>query len=231
MPLLHPTREPDAPQDDARFLPFSAAQRCLFAAAGASPAAIEIDLSRRICAAALQRAAEAAFSRYPYLNAVLSEGEDGVLLRAATPSVRPARAADPRAAVEVSYEKKRIRIRFLRALHDARAVKPFAELLLARYFDPLPARLPSASSASRPRSERTPLKRSAPRARSFPFRKSRSAFPRRERSAASTYRSTERNSAMRSGRTARRPSCSPRSYGAGRSQSAPSCTKRQSASD
>lgn len=186
MPLLHLTREPDAPQDDARFLPFSAAQRCLFAAAGASPAAIEIDLSRRICAAALQRAAEAAFSRYPYLNAVLSEGEDGVFLRAATPAVRPARAAgpraadphaadpraaDPRAAVEVSYEKKRIRIRFLRALHDARAVKPFAELLLARYFDPLPAR-PSFGIERIPSEERKdPFETLRPAGALLPFPK------------------------------------------------------------
>ena len=171
MPLLHPTREPDAPQDDARFLPFSAAQRCLFAAAGASPAAIEIDLSRRICAAALQRAAEAAFSRYPYLNAVLSEGEDGVLLRAATPAVRPARAVDPRAAVEVSYEKKRIRIRFLRALHDARAVKPFAELLLARYFDPLPARPSFGIERIPPEERKDPFETLRPAGALLPFPK------------------------------------------------------------
>ena len=172
MPLLHPTREPDAPQDDARFLPFSAAQRCLFAAAGASPAAIEIDLSRRICAAALQRAAEAAFSRYPYLNAVLSEGEDGVLLRAATPAVRPARAAaDPRAAVDISYEKKRIRIRFLRALHDARAVKPFAELLLARYFDPLPARPSFGIEHIPPEERKDPFETLRPAGALLPFPK------------------------------------------------------------
>ena len=171
MPLLHPTREPDAPQDDARFLPFSAAQRCLFAAAGASPAAIEIDLSRRICAAALQRAAEAAFSRYPYLNAVLSEGEDGVFLRAATPAVRPARAADPRAAVEVSYEKKCIRIRFLRALHDARAVKPFAELLLARYFDPLPARPSFGIERIPPEERKDPFETLRPAGALLPFPK------------------------------------------------------------
>lgn len=171
MPLLHPTREPDAPQDDARFLPFSAAQRCLFAAAGASPAAIEIDLPRRICAAALQRAAEAAFSRYPYLNAVLSEGEDGVLLRAATPAVRPAHAVDPRAAVEVSYEKKRIRIRFLRALHDARAVKPFAELLLARYFDPLPARPSFGIERIPPEERKDPFETLRPAGALLPFPK------------------------------------------------------------
>ena len=171
MLLLHPTREPDAPQDDARFLPFSAAQRCLFAAAGASPAAIEIDLSCRICAAALQRAAEAAFSRYPYLNAVLSEGEDGVLLRAATPAVRPARAADPRAAVEVSYEKKCIRIRFLRALHDARAVKPFAELLLARYFDPLPARPSFGIERIPPEERKDPFETLRPAGALLPFPK------------------------------------------------------------
>ena len=64
-----------------------------------------------------------------------------------------------------------IRIRFLRALHDARAVKPCAELLLARYFDPLPARPSFGIERIPPEERKDPFETLRPAGAFLPFPK------------------------------------------------------------
>lgn len=110
-------------------------QRHLYAVYGLTCASIELDLYRRVNAAALSRALEETLIRFPYFRTSVSSLEP--LQTETRPSAAVLRAClapvPQRDVVAVLYDGNRITISFHLAFCDARGVKPFAETLFYHY--------------------------------------------------------------------------------------------------